>query len=393
MFFSRDELVDALENDDSRIRNYLETFGFVVIRGLIPKNQVAGLKKEFSSQLERRSSEVSVIKMLANRLFSKEKKYGFRSILRRIKRPRGIIFLGNFFDNSTYFTNYFFSERFTKFFEYFAGKNWIYYGSDGQKYVRSGFSWHRDWNSRPATYKMFFKMTSTPQLGGEFMVIPGTHFTSDKYSKHISKSMMWPLSSQDHHDGMSEKNFLKRIKNPRQYFERYSSKLKDVPHVKVKLRLGDALIFNTALPHNLSQGFPDIDIDMMSILFAPNPLSVNENGKSEARDDLDYLIDLMVNERNHCKVEPYGESLKNHEFFKQKNHFIQVLEKNGKYIGGNLKFDGVDHQRYIPFDFYAEIGAKYRQSLTRKIKKNKNTVFGFYSDEHLGIMTRFLDLD
>ena len=390
MFFTKKEFIDSIERDDLRIKNYLETFGFVVIHDLLDSDTLSKLDNEFEKQFEGRISEISISEMILNRLFSKNKKYGFKTILRRLFRPRGILFIGNFFDHSKYFTKIFFSKTFTRYYEYFAGKNWIYYGSDGQKYVRSGFSWHRDWNSRPVTYKMFFKMTSFPQFGGNFLLIPGAHFTSDKYSKNISKSMMWPLPSQDFHDGMSEKKFFNRIKNPRQYFERFSNKLKDVPHVKVNLKKGDALIFNTALPHCLSQGFPDIDIKMMSILFAPNPL---ENGYGDtAKEDLDYLIDLMVNERNHCKVEPYGPELEAHEIFQEHNHFIDVIENNNSYIGGSLFFNGLKHERKIPFDFYKKIGEHYRSIVSDKIiGRNQNTVFGSYSDEHLGIMTRFMD--
>ena len=390
MFFSKKELDESINNNDFRIRNYLETFGFVVIRNIIEDEHFGELDREFDSQLEARIGETTILSMLCNRIFSKNKKFGFRSILRRLRRAPGILFVGNFFDHSKIFTNLFFSENFTKKIEYFAGKNWIYFGSDGQKYVRSGFSWHRDWNTRPPIYKMFFKMTGTPQLGGDFMVIPGTHGVADDYAKNINKSMMWPLACQDHLDGMSEKNFLVRIKNPRQFTERFSKTLKDVPHVKVKLNKGDALIFNTSLPHNLSQGFPNFEINMMSILFAPNPLS-NINNQN-AKDDLDYLIDLMVNERNHCKVDPYGPELSKHSFFDNKNHFIDVLNENGEYVGGTLRFSGIEHKRLIPFEFYKTIGSEYRKSISASLPPIKrSTVFGSYSDVHLGIVCRFLD--
>ena len=388
MNFTRDELIESIENKDQRIRNYLETYGFVVIRGLVDTDSYHELKKEFEKQFEDRIGAKSILAMLSNRLFSKNKKYGFRNILRHMLRPLGIEFVGNFFDHSKLFTETFLSKKFIKHFEYFAGKNWLYYGSDGQQYVRSGFSWHRDWNPRPKIYKMFFKMSDFPQLGGEFFVMPGAHFPSDNYSKNISKSMMWPLGAQDYNDGLSEKGFFRRIKNPRQYFERFSSKLKDVPHVKVNLKKGDALIFNTALPHNLSEGFPNLNIDMMSILFAPNPLETEDS--EVAKEDLDYLIDLMVNERNHCKVEPYGPKLMEHEIFKEENHFIEMLERDGSYIGGTLYFDGLKHERLIPFDYYEELGRQYRNSVSKKLlDKDPGTVFGSYSDVHLGILVRF----
>jgi hypothetical protein len=330
--------------------------------------------------------------MFVDRLFHRDGCVGFKAILRRILRSRDILFIGNFFDHSNTLTDFFFSENFTRYFEYFAGKNWIYYGSDGQKYVRSGFSWHRDWNTRPPVYKMFFNMTEFPQFGGEFMLIPGAQFVDDSYSEHISNSMMWPLPCQDYHDGMSENNFLVRIKNPREFFERFTKKLKSVPSVKVKLKKGDALIFNTSLPHNLSQGFPDVDIKMMSILFAPNPL--DNNSSDLAKDDLDYLIDLMVNERNQCNVEPYGPELMKHDFFTRKNHFIDVFKSNDKYVGGSLVFDGLKHERFIPFEYYADLGMKYRKSFSSKLIGSKaSTVFGSYSDEHLGIVCRFLKND
>lgn len=390
MYFSKDELISSIKTEDRRIRNYLEVFGFVVIRNLIPNDEIGSLKAEYQKQMEIRAGELNIFKMFFHRLFSKVKLYGFRSIINKIKRAPGIIFVGNFLCSSKLFTNFFFSKEQTQIYQYFAGKNWIYYGSDGQKYVKSGYSWHRDWFAKPPIYKMFFKMSDFPQLDGYFRLIPGTQFPSDIHTKNLSKSMMWPLPPQDFPDGLSEKYFLPRVKNTRNYFDKFNKKLINVPHVCVKLKKGDALIFNTSLPHTLSQGFPNIDVDMMSFLFAPNPI---ENGGSlQNKNELDYLVDLFLNERNHCKVELYGEALLNHPFFKNKNHFIVGFkDKNGKYIKGAISFNQKMIQRKIPFNKYRLSGRKYRSQLKQlKIIKDSSTWYGFYDDEHLGIVTNYI---
>ena len=375
MYFTKQELYESINKNDSKIKNYLETFGFIIIKDMLPKNEFVNIKKEFNKQFEERLGEVSIQKMILNRLFEKNKKYGFKDIYSKFKRASGLLFIGNFLDNSNYYTNIFFSENFQKIYKYLASQNWIYFGSDGQKYIRAGYSWHRDWNTKAPVYKMFFKMSNIPQLGGDFKIIPGAHGVNDMYSKLISDSMMWPLPAVNFLDGMSEKNHLVKIKNPRRYFDKYSTHLKDVPHVRIKLKKGDALIFNTSLPHNLSEGFPNINIDMMSFLFAPNPF---DNLKNDTPiDDLNYLIDLMVNERNFCNVEPYGNSLMKHTFFKKNNHFIEFISNNNinskcKYIGGKLFFNNKIHQREIPFKFYEKLGKLYKSNI------NINMIHSFF---------------
>jgi hypothetical protein len=52
VFFTREELIESIESKDPRIRNYLETYGFVVIRGLVDTDSYPKLKEEWGKHFD-----------------------------------------------------------------------------------------------------------------------------------------------------------------------------------------------------------------------------------------------------------------------------------------------------------------------------------------------------
>ena len=134
------ELEIAIRDCDRRYANFFNTFGFLVIRNAIPSGDFKNLLREYDEQYTDRLEPISILGMLRNRLGPKEhRKVGFKKILINILVRPGMRFLPNFVDSSDKFTNYFLGGRFDKIYEYFAGENWLYLGSDGSNFVTTSF--------------------------------------------------------------------------------------------------------------------------------------------------------------------------------------------------------------------------------------------------------------
>jgi hypothetical protein len=50
VIFTKEELVAAINHKDPRMKNFLETFGFVVVRGLIDSVEIKKLSDEYNHQ-------------------------------------------------------------------------------------------------------------------------------------------------------------------------------------------------------------------------------------------------------------------------------------------------------------------------------------------------------
>lgn len=270
MYFEKSELTLSINSDNNKIKNYFDTFGFVVIKNFIDKSERKKLKRNYDNEFMEKLKEASLIRMLINRLgLSGQRIFGFRDILNKIKRLPGLLFLPNFIDNNNFFTNLFFCDFYLKTYDYFAGKDWLFMGSDGQKYVKGGgYSWHRDWHLKTPQIKIFFLIDPKIALGQNFLIIPGGQNPNDIYSRNLSKASNWPMPN-DNPTGLSDQDFLPECQNPRHVFS--SSKKSYIPHVALMLKFGDALFFDQRNFHCLSGNLPKFDIKMMSFLISKNP--------------------------------------------------------------------------------------------------------------------------
>jgi hypothetical protein len=399
MYFEKSELISSINSGDNKISNYFNTFGFVVIKNFIDKPDRKKIKKNYDAEFKEKLKEASFFDMFMNRLgLSGKRIFGFRDILYKIKRSPGILFLPNFIDNNKFFTNLFFSDLNLKVYDYFAGKDWVYMGSDAQQYIKGGgFSWHRDWFLKTPQIKIFFLVDPKIALGQKFLVIPGSSNPGDIYSKNLSKASNWPMPN-DIPTGLSDQEFLHECQNPRYVFR--SSDKVDIPHVALKLQFGDALFFDQRNFHCLSGNIPRFDIKMMSLLLSKNPFHFPKDDPiliGNSKEDLARsFIDLIVSERNHCKTsEGYGAELKKSDAFKKfPNHFVKFYKnkKNNFFTSGEIIFSGTKKfKTKIVEDYYKKIGLshknKFLKSSGKKTKDSLAVGYGF-DDVHLGLMNQ-----
>jgi hypothetical protein len=403
MYFNAHDLNESIKDNDYRIKNYFDTFGFVVIRGFIDSKDRKSILENYNKEFERRLNEYTFTKILKNRLgFYGPKHTRFKDIYNKFFRAPGIFFLPNFFDENEYLTEFFFNDGKKNIYDYFAGKDWLYMGSDGQQYIRGGgFAWHRDWFLKTPQLKIFF-LIDPPYInsGAEFKIIPGGSNPDDLYTKNLSKASNWPMPS-DLQNGLSDRNYLPLINNPKNIFN--FDKSYQIPHVSLKLKFGDALFFDQRNYHCLSPNFLRTDLKMMSFLISQNPYNYAKSHpllKNNLKEELaSRVIDLMVSERNHCKCDPYGRFLINSNFYKyNKNHFINVAPKNklNKFYKGsiNLPTNGLFSSE-ININTYKKVGISHKERFRLRPIKHKESnglaTSYFFDDTHLGLMSDQID--
>jgi len=407
MYFDYKDLISSIDSGDLKIKNYFDTFGFVVIKNIVNKNDFKRLMLEYDYQYETRTGELSVMKMLINRLgFSGQKRFGFRKILSSIKNRGGMRFLPNFVDGSEYYTSFFLGNRFKSIYRYFAGENWLYLGSDGSNFITTSFPWHRDWFTKIPILKFNFYYNPLPFLGGRFLIIPGSNFSDDSYAHLIQKCMSWPMQNKKI-GGLSENSRIPQTYNPRDYFKnlyrRYirREKLIEVPHVRLALGKGDLVIFDHRAVHCVENNWPKFQRRLMTVLISKNAFDFPEKHylfRDNTRESLmREIIDLVVGERNHIKCPPYGDALIKTNFVKT-NNFIRIesTSSDGIYnLGTILNPAGGEFKSEFDFDYYAKIGRDYRSyfsSLNHNIK-NANDISSqnySYADVHLGVNSQNL---
>ncbi len=410
MYWQKSELYTAIRHNDPKIRNFYDTYGVVVIKNFLNKQDFKDILKEYDEQYRTRAGKVTPAKMLINRLgFSGPKQYGFKAIAKAILRRDAMRFLPDFVDSSEKFCNFFFEEERLKVYRYFGGDDFLYLGSDGSHFITTSFPWHRDWYTQMPIMKFNFYFNPLPFLGGRFMVIPGTNFPDDSYSQLVQKSMSWPMQNK-FPGGLSENGFLPPIVNPRRgkidaikqnilTWIGLQNPMADVPHMSIKLNKGDLIIFDQRLLHCVESTFPKFSRRLLTMLLSKNAFSFSDEHytlkRGHTRESLmREVVDLVVSERNHINCPAYGDAMYQHPFSKSKN-FIRIDEKpktetDGKRIYDTGSFELPDGKRFtsvLDNEHYANIGAKYREQIGEHQKTSSDTLAQAYSYEnfHLGV--------
>jgi len=401
MYFSYDELINSISVNDPKIKNYLDTFGFVVVRGVLNSSEYKTMLREYDAQYSKRKPLTSVsdrLKLLLTKanyegrwlpgLWYLLKALGFRKLIKTITDIPGQAFLPNFVDSSELYTNFYLGDKFDKIYKYFCGESYLYLGSDGSKFMETSFPWHRDWFTNMPILKFNFYYNPLPFFGGRFCIIPGSNRPDDQYTRLIQKSMSWPLPCKNA-GGMHENNFLPETENPRDIFSRKKHRVK-VPHVKISVGRGDVVIFDQRCVHCVENSFPKFPRRLMTILLGKNAFDLPDNHvalEKHSRDALmGELVDLVVSERNHIGINSYGEALLNSDFTKT-HHFIKMEKSDldGRWSKGTFKIkNGVEKSYHIDFAKYQAIGSAFGKE-EHTNTASKNTAQGKYGDVHMGI--------
>lgn len=170
MYIEFKEFVQLVQNSDDRVKNYFDTFGFIVIKNVFDRVEFKKYLKEYDLQYQIRANEYSPFLMLINRLgFSGPKKFGFRKIYNELFKKVGMTFLPGFMEESKVFVQLFLSAKMQEIFTYFCGANWLYLGSDGSKFITTSFPWHRDWFTKIPIMKCNFYFNPIPFFGGKIL--------------------------------------------------------------------------------------------------------------------------------------------------------------------------------------------------------------------------------
>ena len=402
MEYSYKELKISITNGDERIKNYFDTFGYVVIRGVLSDSEFKEMLREYDRQYELRTGEMSIWRMILNRLgFLGPKRYGFREVLRKIRQPGGMRFLPNFVDGSEVYTSHFLSKRYQEMYSYFAGKNWLYLGSDGSNFITTSFPWHRDWFTRIPILKFNFYYNPLPFFGGHFLIIPGTNFAQDTYAQMVQKTMSWPMQNRKP-GGLSENDRIHPCENPRagileRWFGSSTEKQIKVPHVKLKVGRGDLILFDHRAVHCVQNNFPRFQRRLMTVLLSKNAFDFKANHylleRNSASEVMSEIVDLVVGERNHIGCPPYGLALSKTDFVNS-THYIDIsksVSSDKLYDRGSfIKDDGEIFVSTMDFKRYEAIGKSYRQKSLNDnaevaLKIDNNTSEFGYADVHLGI--------
>jgi hypothetical protein len=410
MYWTKNELDQAMRSGDFKIRNYFDTFGFVVIKGILNKEEFKELYTEYDAQYSQRTGRKSVKEMLWNRLglTAGPKQYGFKAILKAILKPDGMRFLPAFADSSELFMDFFFQERMLKVYRYFAGEDFLYLGSDGSHFITTSFPWHRDWYTRQPVLKMNFYFNPLPFFGGKFFVIPGSNFPGDSYASFLQKSIAWPMQNKLP-GGISENAFLPLMRNPRRslfqsvrawFLDKLGIEkdLPNVPHVSLHVEKGDVVIFDQRMIHCVQPTWPEFSRRLLTILLSKNAYEFSDDHyllkAGHTRENLmREIVDLVVSERNHIGCPDYGEAMHKHPFSKTK-HFISVEKQvtnteadASRYNAGHFPMqNGKKYMSVLDVNRYATIGADYRKNIGNDQGEADKLSAGYsYGDVHMGV--------
>ena len=118
MYFTKKELEQSISFNDKRIKNFFDTFGFVVIRQMIPKKDFKMLLKEYDKVYDKYEifrNGGKEVKSSWHKLFNSlnlkgKKEFGIREALASFKRV-GMRFHPNFVDSSELYSKYFFTNE------------------------------------------------------------------------------------------------------------------------------------------------------------------------------------------------------------------------------------------------------------------------------------------
>lgn len=390
------ELSQAMKSGDRKYSNFYDTYGFLVVMSVLDKNEFNECVKEYDSEYKRRTGELSAWEMLVNRAgFSGPKKFGFKQVIAALYK-RGMAFLPYFAEDSKYFTSLLCSEKFTNIFKYFCGENWLYLGSDGSRFATTSFPWHRDWLTKTELLKCNLYFNTVPFIGGRFLIIPGSQNICDTYGKRIQKSISWPMQNKNP-SGMNENDYIPDVINPRRRFG-FLSILRgknafDVPHIKIKIRRGDLILFDQRCLHCIETSYPRVTRRLMTFLIAKNSYDLPENHEALERHSRDEimkdLLDLIVNERNHIGCPPWGQFYEN-STLAHSNHYIKISKVDGaaQYNHASIHTSsGLSFESKLNFEYYAKIGEQYRQRYSKSVRSpgDRMAESFSYDDVHLGI--------
>jgi hypothetical protein len=286
---------DKFQQQKKECANFYHAFGFLTIRNSIPEQLMREIVRGYDTLTMARRGQ------------------SFMDTLQK----------GSFVENATVeefpeFANFFFSPNVFSIVEAFAGKNWIYIGSDFSVFSSYVQSWHRDWVGHFPTVKIACYTNPPYYVGGELRYIPGSHKVGDRFSNSLQQALAWPnLSTRP--NGMNENNYFPEHMNysavphngayqlfgpgtgdgTNDYVQKNGF---SIPHAAIKPGILDLAVFDMRGIHCGSIGLPVHTRIMPAILFCPNPFDdtfdFREYGITQSREELakDLLTHIVLHQ-------------------------------------------------------------------------------------------------
>ena len=137
----------------------------------------------------------------------------------------------------------------------------------------------------------------------------------------------------------------------------------------------------------------------MTLLISKNAFDFSDNHyslKNNSRESLmREVVDLVVSERNHIGIAPYGNHIGPIE---NTNNFIKIEKENGskEYNKGSFETSkGKKFESIMDMDFYANKGQNYREFIETgndtKADRVSSEMDYSYGDVHLGVNAQNID--
>jgi len=194
MKISYDSLTSASAGRKRRYRHFYETFGFIEITNAIPDRLSRQLRTAYIGAIE------------------KAVDMNWKSISG--SRKDGMHFIPNFQCSHELFFFKLLKDIVHPVAKVFGGRRPVYLGSDASCFCGYSFNWHRDWFTRMPQMKFNVYLESDLRIGGDHLVIPGSHHSYDQYCNKLSRALEWPRKCSSP-SGFELNGYLPVFKSPR----------------------------------------------------------------------------------------------------------------------------------------------------------------------------------
>jgi hypothetical protein len=309
---------------------FFKTFGFLRVKNVFNKKELANLKKWFNQDYESYFKK-SIQKIIINSLLKNQ-----------------TFMVPSFADNNLEMLDLLYNKGMFDVARDLLGDNVQYWGSDGSLFSYNSL-WHRDTATVANRCKLNIYLNSGGKNSGAFRIIPGTHIIGDEYTNLLGNACAWPEPASL--GGLNENALLPNTKSPnKSFFRNLISKnnLPDIPHHIIEFNEGDLLVFDDRALHCVYAPMLPKPRRLITLLFteykdadriiAANSISFDKNSINSE------LISLKQMECNQYSVNAYPEQL------------IEFLSKKGResYISNfrNLKpvtentYDGLHKEQH-----------------------------------------------
>lgn len=213
-----------------------------------------------------------------------------------------------------------------KFIEPILGKNYLYIESDVSVFFEAGSAWHRDAGMRLPVYKFLLYLDYTQNnTCCDFFIIPGSQHIDSVYSAFLQKGLAWP-DKYGFAGGLSENEYFPHGSD--QTSPCYDHNADPIPHKRITIRKGGAVLFNHTALHSAKSIIPiGKPRRLVTFSFCANPIDLPpdhfcrdpQNKKLDNETLLREIYYTIALQSKRLGVNSYGPELQNYPEFIRKH--------------------------------------------------------------------------